>query len=366
MQEFEGRVAVVTGAASGIGRALAERFAQAGMRVVLGDIEEQALEATAGELRESGAELLAVPTDVSSAESVEALAEQAYGAFGAVHVLCNNAGVGGANVAAYRTTPEDWQWTLGVNLWGVVHGVRAFLPRMLDGGEEGHVVNTASVAGLTALPGNAAYGVSKAGVVALSEALFLELERRGAPLGASVLCPGLVQTNILTSGRNRPEQLRNAEQHREGPGRDRIRAAMADAMPPSEVAERVFEAIREGRFWILTDDEIDPWVRQRRTGFSHARTRARGRGRRRWIRAGARRVERCRFECSTPFWRLPTAVAIHGLECPPARRQGLRPCTGLGLRPRPRRGSGGGTAAGGRSLECGSVGIIEGRDVSGC
>ena len=184
-----------------------------------------------------------------------------------MHVLCNNAGVSGANVAAYRATLEDWQWTLGVNLWGVVHGVRAFLPRMLDGGEEGHVVNTASVAGLTALPGNAPYGVSKAGVVALSEALFLELEQRGAPVGASVLCPGPVRTNILTSGRNRPEELRNEEQHGEGPGHDRMRAAMAGAMPPSEVAERVFEAIREGRFWILTDDDIDPRVRQRTDGI---------------------------------------------------------------------------------------------------
>ena len=268
MEEFAGRVAVVTGAASGIGKALAGRFAAAGMRLVLADIEEAALAAAERELREAGAEAVAVPTDVAHAESVDALAERAYAAFGAVHVLCNNAGVGGANAAAYRATLADWQWTLGVNLWGVIHGVRAFLPRMLDGGEEGHVVNTASVAGLTALPGNAPYGVSKAGVVALTEALQLELEQRGAPLRASVLCPGLVRTNILDSARNRPEALRNPPRGRADPARAGLREAMErEAIPPAEVAEHVFGAIRERRFWILTHDATDHWVRRRMDGI---------------------------------------------------------------------------------------------------
>ncbi len=268
MQQFEGRAAVVTGGASGIGRALAQRFAAAGMRIVLADVERDALEATAGELRGSGADVLAVETDVSSAESVEALAEQAYEAHGAVHVLCNNAGVGGANVASYRATLADWDWTLGVNLRGVIHGVRSFVPRMLDGGEEGHVVNTASIAGLTALPGNAPYGVSKAGVVALTESLQLELELRDAPVRASVLCPGLVRTNITESERNRPEALRNPGPPRADRAQDRVRDEMArTGIAPGEVAAQVFEAIREQRFWILTHDDFDQWVRRRADGI---------------------------------------------------------------------------------------------------
>ena len=264
MQDFEGRVAVVTGAASGIGRALAGRFATAGMRVVLADIEEAALQQAAAELLDGGAEVLAVPTDVSRAESVEALAQRTLDAFGGVHVVCNNAGVGGANTASYRTTLADWEWTLGVNLWGVIHGVRTFLPIMLERGEEGHVVNTASTAGLVPLAGNAVYGVSKYGVVALSEALYLELEQRGGDVHCSLLCPGLTRTNILHSERNRPEALRNDRPHRDDAARGRLREAMeSTAMPAAEVAERVFQAIRDERFYILTHDDIDPWIRQR-------------------------------------------------------------------------------------------------------
>ena len=280
MEQFAGRVAVVTGAASGIGRALAGRFAGAGMRLVLADVEEDALAAAERELRAAGAEAVAVPTDAARAESVDALADRAYAAFGAVHVLCNNAGVGGITAASYRATLADWEWTLGVNLWGPIHGGRAFLPRMIAGGEEGHVVNTASIAGLLPLPGNAPYGVSKAGVVALSEALLLELERRGAPIGVSVLCPGLVRTNILDSARNRPESLRNPAPDppaaspgppsgRPGSVSGRLRAEMErDAMDPADVAERVLEAIRGRRFWILPHEGMGERVRQRAEGVA--------------------------------------------------------------------------------------------------
>ena len=269
MREFEGRVAVVTGAASGIGRGLARRFAEEGMRVVLADVERDALEAAASGLRETGADVLAVETDVASAKSVEALAERAYEAFGAVHVLCNNAGVGGGRGPVEEATLADWAWILGVNLEGVIHGVRAFVPRMLDGGEEGHVVNTSSFAGLAATPFNAVYGVSKAGVVALTESLYLELERRGAAVSASVLCPGLIRTNILDAARNRPEWLRNpGEPPPEGAARARMRAMMEEGgTPPAAVAAQVVEAIRERRFWIMTHDDLDPWVRQRADGI---------------------------------------------------------------------------------------------------
>ena len=246
------------------------------MRVALADVEAPALDRTVAEFRAAGHEAIGVPTDVSDAESVERLAERVLAEFGAVHVVCNNAGVGGANAASYRASLRDWEWTLGVNLWGVIHGVRTFVPIMLDqggpatgreqvpSGHSGHIVNTASTAGLTPLPGNAPYGVSKYGVVALSEALYVELAQRGAPIGVSVLCPGLTRTNIMRSGRNRPAGLRNED----GGGGD---AALPDsflraidaAMPADRVAERVFEAVRDGRFWVLTHDEVDAAIRSR-------------------------------------------------------------------------------------------------------
>ena len=252
MKTFRDRVAVVTGAASGIGRAMAERFAAEGMRVVMADVESTALATASEGLRGTGATVLATRVDVSRPEDVERLAEETYRAFGAAHVVCNNAGVAVIG-AVHEHTLADWQWVIGVNLWGVIHGVRAFLPRMLAGGEEGHIVNTASMAGLTTAPFMSVYDVTKHGVVALSESMYKELTLTGAPIGVSVVCPGLIDTNIMRSSRNRPESL--AEEGKAGPMAQAFGQALSDRLaggyPPSEVADQVFAGIREGRFYIV-------------------------------------------------------------------------------------------------------------------
>ncbi len=255
MKEFQGKVAVVTGAASGIGRALAERCAQEGMKVVLADVEEQALMQAREDLAAQGAQTIAVPTDVSQARDVETLARKAFETYSAVHLLFNNAGVG-AGKTAWESTLADWEWVLGVNLWGVIHGIHFFVPRMLEQGFEGHIVNTASMAGLLSGPGQSIYKVSKHGVVTLSETLYYDLTLRNASLKVSVLCPGLVNTHILDSQRNRPARLQNAPDGKQpSPQAEAIRQfmepALRDAMPPRQLADIVFEAIREERFYIL-------------------------------------------------------------------------------------------------------------------
>jgi NAD(P)-dependent dehydrogenase (short-subunit alcohol dehydrogenase family) len=256
MKAFQGKVAVVTGAASGIGRALAERCAKARMKVVLADIEEPALMQTSRDLAAQGAQTLAVPTDVSQAGEVESLARKAFETYSAVHLLCNNAGVGGGK-SAWESTLADWEWVLGVNLWGVIHGIHFFVPRMLEQHSEGHIVNTASMAGLTYGPGQSIYKVSKHGVVSLSETLYYELALRGASLKVSVLCPGFVNTNVLDSQRNRPARLQNTpDGEKPSPQaeamRQRAQQALREGMPPQQVADMVFGAIREERFYILT------------------------------------------------------------------------------------------------------------------
>lgn len=252
MKTFRDRVAVVTGAASGIGLALAERFAAEGMKVVMADIEAAPLAAAAEGLRRQGAAVLATRVDVSSPEDVERLARETYEAFGAAHVLCNNAGVAVIG-AVHEHTLADWQWVVNVNLWGVIHGVRAFLPRMLAGGDEGHIVNTASMAGLTTAPFMSVYDVTKHGVVALSEAMYKEAQVTGSPIGVSVVCPGLIDTNIMRSSRNRPEAL--AEHGKAGPMAQAFGQGLSDRLaggyPPSEVAEQVIQGVREGRFYIV-------------------------------------------------------------------------------------------------------------------
>jgi len=252
MDELTGRVAVVTGAASGIGRAVAERLGSEGMSVVLADIEQGPLEAAAGELTAAGLDVHPVVTDVSSADSVERLAAETVGRYGAVHVLHNNAGVVAAGPVA-EIPIATWEWVLGVDLWSVIHGIRAFLP-LIEAAGEGHIVSTASSAGLQAAAGIAPYNVAKFGVVALSETLALELAQAGSPIGVSVLCPGAVNTRIVDADRNRPASV--AAVHPTTAVEQRFKASAGSllaerGLAPAEVAERVLEAIRTRRFWIL-------------------------------------------------------------------------------------------------------------------
>jgi NAD(P)-dependent dehydrogenase (short-subunit alcohol dehydrogenase family) len=260
MQDFEGKVAVVTGAASGMGRAMAERFAAEGMKVVLADVEEPVLEATVTELKHKEYDVLGVRTDVSRQDSVEALAQRAIEAYGKVHIVCNNAGVGGERGMIWEETQKAWDYMMGVNFWGVVHGIRVFVPTMLDHGEEGHVVNTASIAGLG--PGWGIYGVTKHAVVAMTEWLSQNLQMVDARINASVLCPSGVATNITGTWRNRPPEMQedtatpaSVQEMRLKRYRQRMTQAVAAGKQPPEIAEIVLDAIKNNDFYILTHPE---------------------------------------------------------------------------------------------------------------
>jgi NAD(P)-dependent dehydrogenase (short-subunit alcohol dehydrogenase family) len=256
MDPLRGRVAVITGAASGIGLALAQRFADAGMRLVLADIEAAALQQALAQLQARGTQAIAVVTDVSGEASVQHLADAAYAEHGAVHLLCNNAGVAAGVLLqpVWETRLADWQWTLNVNLMGVVHGLRAFVPRMLAGGEQGHVVNTSSVAGLTT--GSGPYFASKHAVTSVTEGLYKDFKATGARLSASLLCPGVIRTAILDAERNRPAAF--------GPPTDAtglseasrvwaagFRAAIEAGIDPAVVADAVHDAVLHDRFYIV-------------------------------------------------------------------------------------------------------------------
>ena len=274
MDTFAGKVAVVTGAASGIGLALATRFADEGMDVVLADVERDALDAAAERLAGTvGAEhVLAVLTDVRDAAAVDALAAATFDRFGTAHVVCNNAGVGVGGLA--WTVPADrWRWIVEVNLLAVAHGIRAFVPRMIEQGE-GHVVNTASAAGLLTGPGMSPYYATKHGVVALSESLHFDLQLVGGSVGVSVLCPEWVRTQIHESERNRPPDVGEmpgvppAGGDGEGGGPapalgDFIRGLIDSGLDPADVAGMVVDAIRTGRFWITTHPTTVPTAQRR-------------------------------------------------------------------------------------------------------
>ena len=261
------KVAVITGAASGIGRGLAERFAAESMRVVLADVEAAALAELETDLKSKGADVLAVKTDVSNPTEVENLAVQTLDTFGAVHILCNNAGVV-CSRPVWEHTLADWEWVLGVNLCGVIHGIRSFVPRMLAQGDACHIVNTASILGLVGGGGEGIYKVSKHGVVVLSEALADELVQKGANIQVHVLCPGWVRTGILDSDRNRPGALQNLETQTPSHlqtinGSGNARAEMEAGMAPAEVAEHVYNAIQTGIFYIHTHPEHKAAIRER-------------------------------------------------------------------------------------------------------
>lgn len=259
MKEFKDRVAVVTGGASGIGRALIERFAAEGIHVVIADVEETSLRQAEDELKAKGASVLGVVTDVSKAESVENLAHKTVEAFGAVHILCNNAGVSGDLTPSWEQTLQNWEWVFGVNVYGVVHGLRTFVPIMLNQGTEGHIVNTASMAGIMSGPYFSVYHASKHAVVTLTESLHYELSLQKAKIKASVLCPGWVNTKIVDSARNRPDELKTPDQAPSEIGKvwfNAFKEFAAGGMEPSQVAERVFSCIRDEQFYVFPHPEF--------------------------------------------------------------------------------------------------------------
>lgn len=279
MRLSNGQTAVVTGAASGIGLAMARRFAAEGLQVALADVEREPLEAAAARLRAEGAKVLAHVTDVSEPDSVHELADAVQDTFGTVHVLCNNAGVGsGAEGRMWQHEINDWKWAFAVNVWGVFHGIRAFVPRMLESGEPGHIVNTSSGdGGIAPLPTASVYAVTKSAVVTLTESLYAHLRAEGAPVGASVLFPGphMLRTGLWESYRNRPEKYAKSRP-RKTPYRslDQWETAMREAgrevrfTPVEEVADHVVDGIRNDRFWMLPASEhSDAQIRARATSM---------------------------------------------------------------------------------------------------
>jgi NAD(P)-dependent dehydrogenase (short-subunit alcohol dehydrogenase family) len=260
LSTFSGKTAVITGAGSGIGRALAVRCGEEGMHVVAADVEQGALDETVSLV---GGDALGVVCDVSSAQSVQALADAAYDAFGEVHLLCNNAGVFQAGVLWERTI-ADWEWVLGVNVWGIIHGIRSFVPRMLAQGGEGHVVNTASLAGLVSNAYSGPYNTSKFAAAAITESLAHDLKVTGSSIGASVLAPGSVNTRIADSLRNRPDDLAEGKGAQDAGFVDQALADMTSTgIDPAKVADLVLDAVRTGQFVIPTSAGYDEQIRVR-------------------------------------------------------------------------------------------------------
>ena len=255
MRELNGKTAVITGAASGIGLELANQFGAVGMNLVLADIEIEALAAAVADLEAAGYPVLANQLDVRDLDQVRALESAARERFGNVHVLCNNAGVGAGGAVADPDDIEVWRWTIDINLWGVIYGCKTFLPGMIEHGEEAHVVNTASMAGLGSAPMMGAYNVSKYGVVALSETLTQEMQMGKTNVGVSVLCPAFVATSIADSQRNLPAELVDAAPVPSGEMKSTMEALVAGGIPTEVVGAAVLDAVRHNRFWILTHPE---------------------------------------------------------------------------------------------------------------
>lgn len=269
MKNFKDKVAVITGAASGIGYGLAEHAVKEGMKVVLADIEEPALKEAEQSLKASGADALAVPTDVSRLADIENLAQKTQARFGGVHLLCNNAGVqveSSIGQALWENTLADWQWLLDVNLWGVIYGIKVFMPIMLEQDTECYIVNTSSMAGLIAEPELVIYAVTKAGIIKLSEGLYLQLKRRNSKVGVSVLCPAFVTSRIFEAERNRPSELQNPPDISGTPRQVSVVQQFSkvdrNVIPPDECAKMVFQAVREEKFYILTDRLVDTLFKQ--------------------------------------------------------------------------------------------------------
>src|SRR5215469_7473259 len=262
MEDFAGKTAVITGAGSGMGKAFALRWAAEGMNVVLGDIQQDALDATVAEIRTAGGSVMGVRTDVSKLADIEALADAAEAAFGPVHLVHNNAGVEGyLDGPIWAATARDWEWTVGVNFWSVVYGVRTFVPRMLAHGQEGHIVNTCSMTSV--VQATNMYGITKHATIALSEVLWGDLRRAGAPIGVTALCPGTIATNLFYGSRNRPSALTDEGGNMSAEGkevRDRMHLVLAAGMPPSEVAGKVVAKVRGDGLYLLTDHEWDDQV----------------------------------------------------------------------------------------------------------
>jgi NAD(P)-dependent dehydrogenase (short-subunit alcohol dehydrogenase family) len=272
MKELKGKVAAVTGAASGLGRSMALAFAAEGMDLALADVDAESLSSVESEVREKGVRAFSMRVDVSKAAEVAAFAARTAKDLNAVHVVCNNAGVSPLG-AVWESTLADWQWILGVNLWGVIHGVRAFTPRLIAQ-NEGHIVNTASVAGLISPPGSGAYNVTKHAVVTLSESLYHDLRERNSAVGVSVLCPAYVPTRITESERNRPADLPFGKKSAETLAREAMlkKAVSSGRISADQVAQAVVAAVKEERFYILTHPRIKGAIRARMEDILEERT----------------------------------------------------------------------------------------------
>ena len=260
MQDFEGKVAVVTGAASGIGRGLAERLAREGMKVVLSDIDGTALDATVQALRRAEHDVIGVVTDVARPEAVEELAAKALDAYGKVHVVCNNAGVLNSAGTLWDASVRDWQWMFGVNIWGVINGVRTITPIMLEQDEEGWMINTASIAGLGGA--NSIYSVTKHAVVAITEAQHFQLKARDAKVGCSVLCPTWVNTNLKAAEEHRPDDLRNPGQSGNASGWDVLWQRLEQGTSPEALAAFAIDGVKRGLFYLIPSDYQDEGFRE--------------------------------------------------------------------------------------------------------